>query len=80
MNNIGSIVKIVFLSIVGLVVLTFLTVDKPVKIEKKVIQIANLPKTVELIGYEDEKFNTSSIIKKTTSFEMLFYSISSLNI
>ncbi len=64
--KIWSIIKIVIISTVGLVLLTFLTVDAPVKIEKKVIDIKNLPQTVELIGFKDQKFTASSIIKKDT--------------
>lgn len=64
--NVWSIVKLVFISIVGLVGLTILTVDAPVKIEQKEIDIKNLPKTVELIGYEDQEFSTKSIIKPDT--------------
>ena len=64
--KIWSTIKIVILSTVGLVLLTFLTVDAPIKIEKKVINIKNLPNTVELIGFEDKKFSTKSIIKKET--------------
>jgi len=59
-------IKLVVLSGAALIALTLLTVDKPVKIEKKVIDIKNLPKTVELIGYDDLDFNTNSIIKKGT--------------
>ena len=64
--KIWSTIKIVLISTVGLVLLTFLTVDAPVKIEKKEINIKNLPQTVELIGFEDQKFTTNSIIKKDT--------------
>ncbi|MEA2019253.1 MAG: hypothetical protein U9N59_12465 [Campylobacterota bacterium] len=64
--KIWSIIKIVIISTVGLVLLTFLTVDAPVKIEKKEVNIKDLPQTVELIGFEDQKFTTSSIIKKDT--------------
>lgn len=66
MNKVWSIVKLVVLSTVGLIALTLLTVEEPKRIDKKSIDIANLPKTVELIGYEDEKFATSSIIKQDT--------------
>jgi hypothetical protein len=66
MNKIWSIIKIVVISTIGLIGLTFLTVDPPQKIQKKIIDIKQLPKTVELIGYEDEKFATASIIKKDT--------------
>ena len=64
--SIWGIVRLVIISSVGVILLTFLTVDAPVKIEKKTIDIKNLPKTVELIGYEDEKFATKSIIKEDT--------------
>jgi hypothetical protein len=64
--NIWAIAKIVILSTIGLIVLTFLTVDAPVKIEKKVINIKDLPTTVELIGFDDQKFSTKSIIKENT--------------
>ncbi len=64
--SIWGIVRLVIISAVGVILLTFLTVDAPVKIEKKTIDIKNLPKTVELIGYEDEKFATKSIIKEDT--------------
>jgi hypothetical protein len=64
--SIWGVIRLVIISAVGVVLLTFLTVDAPVKIEKKVIDIKNLPKTVELIGYEDEKFATKSIIKEDT--------------
>ena len=62
--NIWGTIKIIILSTVGLVLLTYLTVDVPVKVEKKVIDIKNLPKTVELIGYDDQKFTTKSIVKE----------------
>jgi len=62
--SLWSIVKLIIISTIGLVGLTILTVDAPQKIEKKVINIKNLPKTVELIGFEDQKFSTKSIIKK----------------
>lgn len=61
--KIWSTIKIILISAISVVILTFLTVDKPAKIEKK-INLINLPKTVELIGYEDQEFNTASIIKK----------------
>ncbi|MEA3497919.1 MAG: hypothetical protein U9R16_02550 [Campylobacterota bacterium] len=61
--NIWSIVKIVIISTVGLVLLTYLTVDAPQKIERKQIDIKNLPQTVELIGFDDQKFATQSIVK-----------------
>ncbi|MEA3512099.1 MAG: hypothetical protein U9R37_00710 [Campylobacterota bacterium] len=62
--KIMSTIKLVLISTIGLVLLTFLTVDRPEKMIKKEINIIDLPKSVELIGYEDQKFNTSSIIKK----------------
>lgn len=64
--KIWTTIKIVLISTVGLVLLTFLTVDAPVKMEKKEINIKNLPKTVELIGFKDQRFTTNSIIKKDT--------------
>jgi hypothetical protein len=62
--KIMPVVKIVFLSTIMLVALTLLTVQKPEKISKGKIDIVNLPQKVELIGYKDIVFNTSSIIKK----------------
>ncbi|MDB4257373.1 hypothetical protein N9818_00830 [Arcobacteraceae bacterium] len=62
--TIWSTIKIIIISAISLIILTFLTVDKPAKIEKKEINLINLPTTVELIGYEDQEFNASSIIKK----------------
>ena len=64
--KIWSTIKIIIISVVTLVVLTFLTVDAPIKIEKKEIVLNDLPKTVELIGYEEQEFNASSIIKEDT--------------
>jgi hypothetical protein len=64
--KIWSTIKLIIISAVVLIALTFLTVDAPVKIEKKEIDFVNLPKTVELIGYEEQEFNTASIIKKDT--------------
>jgi hypothetical protein len=61
--NIWQTVKLVLISIVALVALTVLTVDRPEVIEKKPIDIANLPKSVELVGYDEQKFNPKSIIK-----------------
>ena len=61
--KIWSTIKLVFISLVALVALTFLTVDAPKKIEKVAINLENLPDTVELIGFEKQKFNTNSIIK-----------------
>ena len=66
MNKIWSIVKIAIISTMGLVLLTFLTVDAPVQIEKKEINIKDLPQNVELIGFKDQKFISSSIIRKNT--------------
>ena len=61
--KIWSTIKLVLISVVALIALTFLTVDAPKKIEKVAINIENLPKSVELIGFENQKFNTNSIIK-----------------
>ncbi|MEA2049354.1 MAG: hypothetical protein U9O56_01275 [Campylobacterota bacterium] len=66
MNSIAQVLKLIVLSIVGLVALTYFTVDAPKKIEKKAIKLSDLPKTVELLGYDDSKFTTNSIIKKGT--------------
>ena len=64
--KIWTTVKLVVISLVALIALTFLTVDTPKKIEKSTIDIQNLPQSVELIGFEEQKFNTSSIIKPKT--------------
>jgi len=64
--KIWSTIKLIIISAVGLILLTYFTVDAPVKITKKIITLKDLPKTVELIGYEDQEFNTQSIIKKDT--------------
>lgn len=56
--------KLVVISVVALIAITFLTVKPPQKIEKKEITLENLPKSVELIGYENQEFATNSIIKK----------------
>lgn len=64
--SIWGVIRLAIISAIGVILLTYLTVDAPVKIEKKVIDLKNLPKTVELIGYEDEKFATKSIIKENT--------------
>lgn len=64
--KIWSTIKLMIISVVALVALTYLTVDAPVKVEKKEINLVDLPKVVELIGYEDQEFNTASIIKKET--------------
>jgi len=64
--KIWSTIKLILISSVALVALTFLTVDAPVKIEKKEVNLVDLPKTVELIGFEEQEFNTASIIKKET--------------
>ncbi len=61
-----SIAKIVFLSTVGLIGLTYLTVDAPQKMERKAITLSTLPLNVELIGYEEQAFATKSIIKPNT--------------
>jgi len=62
--KIWSTIKLILISAIALIVLTFLTVDTPKKIEKKEINLQDLPKTVELIGFEEQEFNTASIIKK----------------
>ncbi len=59
-----QILKLVIISVIALVGITFLTVEPPQKIEKKVIDIQNLPKSVELIGYENQEFAAKSVIKK----------------
>jgi len=64
--TIWSTIKLIIISVIALVALTYLTVDAPVKIEKKEINLNDLPQTVELIGYEDQEFNTASIIKEDT--------------
>ncbi|MEA3554300.1 MAG: hypothetical protein U9R39_07870 [Campylobacterota bacterium] len=64
--SIWGVIRLAIISAIGVILLTYLTVDAPVKIEKKVIDLKNLPKTVELIGYDDEKFATKSIIKENT--------------
>ena len=64
--KIWSIIKLVIISIVALVALTLLTVDAPKKIEKVAVNIENLPQSVELIGFENQKFITKSIIKPET--------------
>jgi len=61
-----SILKLILLSVVFLVGLTYLTVEPPKKIENKDILLKDLPKTVNLVGYEDREFNTNSIIKENT--------------
>lgn len=63
LNNLGTALKLVFLSIIFLAGLTYLTVEPPKKIEKKIITLDQLPKAVELIGFEDQEFSTKSIIK-----------------
>jgi len=64
--KIVSTIKLIIISVIALIALTFLTVDAPVKMEKKEILLQDLPKVVELIGYEDQEFNTRSIIKENT--------------
>ena len=59
-------IKLIIISIAVIMILTFLTVDVPVKSNEKDIHLSNLPKTVELMGYENQKFNTNSIIKENT--------------
>jgi len=61
--KIWSTIKLILISAIALIVLTFLTVDTPKKIEKKEITLQDLPKTVELIGFEEQEFNAASIIK-----------------
>jgi len=63
MHNIWSILKIIIISTIGLIGLTYLTVEPPKKIQNVQIDIKNLPETVELIGFKDQKFATKSIIK-----------------
>ena len=58
--------KLVIISIIVLVTLTFLTVESPQKVKKKEILLQDLPNSVELIGFENQKFSTKSIIKKDT--------------
>lgn len=64
--KIWSTIKIVIVSIIALIALTFLTVDAPEQVKKKEVVLADLPKTVELIGFEEQEFNTASIIKKNS--------------
>ena len=59
-----QVIKLVLLTIVGFGLLMYLTVEPPVKIEKKLIILKDLPKTIELLGYENKTFATNSIIKK----------------
>lgn len=59
-------IKLVFISVVGLIALTLFTVEKPHEIEKKIITLEDLPKSVELIGFEERQFAANSIIKKDT--------------
>lgn len=46
-----------------LVGLTFLTVEPPKKLEQKPITLSELPKAVELIGFENREFSAKTIIK-----------------
>lgn len=66
MAKINSIFKIVFFSLSILFIITYLTVEPPKKIDTNDIDISNLPKTVELIGFEETLFNTNSIIKNNS--------------
>jgi hypothetical protein len=66
-NNIIAIIKISFITILILVGLTWLTATPPKIYKDKIATLDNLPKTVQLIGFDDTKFNTSSIIKKNTT-------------
>lgn len=65
-NKIVATLKLVLLSLIFLVGLTYLTVEPPKKIEKKDIILENLPKSVELIGFENTTFATNTIIKPQT--------------
>jgi hypothetical protein len=64
MNKIIATLKLIFISLVFLIGLTYLTVEPPKKIVQKDIVLSDMPKTVELIGYETQKFSTKSIVKK----------------
>lgn len=64
MGKISGILKLVFLSILFIVGITYMTVEPPKKIVKKDILLEDLPKTVELIGFENTPFSAQSIIKK----------------
>jgi len=59
-------IKLITISVVILLALTFLTVEAPVKMDRKEINLVNMPKIVELIGFENQEFNSASIIKKDT--------------
>ncbi|MEA3353279.1 MAG: hypothetical protein U9Q33_05665 [Campylobacterota bacterium] len=61
-----SVLKLVFLSVVVLTGLTLLTVEPPKKITKGDILLSDLPKTVELIGFENKEFAANSIVKQNT--------------
>jgi hypothetical protein len=63
MSKIGSIIRLVFISVVFFALLIYLTVEPPEKISKEVPTLQNLPKVVELVGYENVEFATKSIIK-----------------
>ena len=63
-----NILKIVFLGIVGIGLLTYLTAEKPKDLKasediKGKISVSSLPKMVELVGKE-EKVNTASLFSK----------------
>lgn len=62
-NKIVGTLKLVVLSLVSVVGLTYLTVEPPKKIEQKPIILNDLPKAVELVGFENREFATKTIIK-----------------
>lgn len=63
-NKYIAIFKLVLLSVIFIGGLTYLTVEPPKKIEKKdKITLENLPKTVELIGFENRQFDSKTVIK-----------------
>lgn len=66
MKKVISIIKIILVSVIFLVGLTYLTSNPPKQIENKDILLKELPKTVNLVGYENREFNTNSIIKEDT--------------
>jgi len=46
--RIWSTIKLIIISVVALIALTYLTVEAPVKIEKKEVNLSSLPKTLDL--------------------------------
>ena len=58
-----TILKLVALSTIFVVGLTYITVEPPKKMVKKEIILSDMPKTVELIGFENKEFSSQSIIK-----------------